>query len=154
MEDQESNIITEMKGGQDGSRSTSLSDLVSCMALENEFPDVEISSETELEEAHLFRSEDPITEVSPRQREAPISSTPSQVQGNVQSASSSLKLREVRKLQIENLENDLGVYSSFSLSPGSYPSTNVFFVEGTPGKFWLSINHPALAEFHNLIKVL
>ena len=58
------------------------------------------------------------------------------------------------ELQIENLENDLGVYSSFSLSPGSYPSTNVFFVEGTPSKFWLSINHPALAEFHNLIKVL
>ena len=155
MEDQESNIITERKGGQDGSRSTSLTDLVSCMALEDEFPVVEFSSETELEEAHLFRSEDPITEVSPRQTEAPISSSiPSQVQGNVQSASSSLKLREVRKLQIENLENDLGVYSSFSLSPGSYPSTNVFFVEGTPSKFWLSINHPALAEFHNLIKVL
>ena len=64
------------------------------------------------------------------------------------------KLRELRKLQIENLKNDLGVYSSFSLSPGSYPSPNVLYVEGTPSRFWLTIDHPALAVFNTLINVL
>ena len=48
--------------------------------------------------------------------------------------------------------NDLGVYSS-SLSPGLYQNLDVFYVEGTPNKFWLSIDNGALTEFNSLIKV-
>ena len=62
-------------------------------------------------------------------------------------------LRELRQLQIENMKNDLGVFSGFSLPPGSYPSLNVFYTEGTPSRFWLTIATTALGEFNSLIKV-
>ena len=56
-------------------------------------------------------------------------------------------------MQMENLKEDLGVYSSFSLSPGRYQTLNVFYVEGTPSQFWLNIDTLALTEFQSLIKV-
>ena len=45
------------------------------------------------------------------------------------------------------------VYSGFSLPPGSYPSLNVYYTEGTPSRFWLTISSKALGEFNSLIKV-
>ena len=87
-------------------------------------------------------TQDPNTEVSPRQLERPITtSTPP------------AWLREVIQMQMENLKEDLGVYSSFSLSPGRYQTLNVFYVEGTPSQFWLNIDTLALTEFNSLIKV-
>ena len=113
------------------------------MALEDEDTVVEVRSEPEEEEVLPAKSDHPNMEVRP------VRSTTSQVQ----SASNSEKLRELRELQVKNMKNDLGVYNSFSLPPRSYPSPNVFYVEGTPSKFWLSINNPAVSELNSLIKV-
>ena len=51
------------------------------------------------------------------------------------------------------MKNDLGVYSSFSLPPCIYPRFNVFYVEGTPSRFWLSVDNTAMGEFNYHIKV-
>ena len=103
--------------------------------------DTSLLSVLEEEELHLSsRSEDPNTEVSPVPAPAP-------------SGSHSNQLREVIQHQIENFKKNLGAYSSFSLPLGCYQSLNVFYVEGTPSKFWLSIDTGALTEFNSLIKV-
>ena len=111
----------------------------------------DVSSALEEEEV-LSRSKDPNTEVSPRWPEIPVSTIPP-VPVPVPSAFHSDQLREVKELQIENIKKELGVYSSFSLSPGPYQALNVFYVDGTPSKFWLSIDNRALNEFNSLLKV-
>ena len=114
--------------------------------------EVEVSSVPGEEEVLSSRPEDPNTEVGPRQLESPVPIiTPVPVP--LPSASHSDQSREVTELQIENIKKDLGVYSSSSLPPGSYQALNVFYVTGTPSKFWLSIDNGVLTEFNSLIKV-
>ena len=110
--------------------------------------------EEEEEKILSSRPEDPNTEVNPRQLESPVLvPTITPVPVPVPSPSQSGQLRKVTELQIENIKKDLGVYSSFSLPLGSYQALNVFYVDGTPSKFWLSIDNGVLTEFNSLIKV-
>ena len=135
---------------QEGSARTNLTEEVSYLTSALE----EVSSVPEMEEGLSSRPEDPKTEVSPRPPERPVATTTTtSVPVPVHSTVQSQQMKKIRQLQVENLKNDLGVFGSFSLSPGSYSSFNVFFVEGTPSKFWLNIDNGALTEFNFLIKV-
>ena len=111
----------------------------------------EVSFAPEKEEVLSSRQEDSNTEVSPRPLESPVATTPVPV--SVHSSVQSQQMKKIKQLQVENLKKDLSVFGSFSLSPGSYSSFNVFYVEGTSGKFWLSVDNGALTEFNFLIKV-
>ena len=143
---------TSTSDHQEGSLQTNLTVRQPSMVMEDTAE--EVSSAPEEEDLHLPCSrEDPNTEVSPSQLErSVITSAPASAPAS--SSSHCEQLRKVKQLQIENLKNNLGVYSSFSLSPGTYQNLNVFYVEGTPSKFWLSIDNRALTNFNYLIKVL
>ena len=135
---------------QEGSARTNLTEEVSYLTSALE----EVSSVPEMEEGLSSRPEDPKTEVSPRPPERPVATTTTtSVPVPVHSSVQSQQMKKIKQLQVENLKKDLSVFGSFSLSPGSYSSFNVFYVEGTPGKFWLSIDNGALTEFNFLIKV-
>ena len=131
---------------QEGSARTNLTEEVSYLT----------SALEEVSSVPVSRPEDPKTEVSPRPLERPVATTTTTsapVPVTVHSTVQSQQMKKIRQLQVENLKKDLGVFGSFSLSPGSYSSFNVFFVEGTPSKFWLNIDNGALTEFNFLIKV-
>ena len=61
---------------------------------------------------------------------------------------------EIKLQLINQLMTELGVYNTIPLPPGSHQSLHVFYVTGTPSRFWLSIDSPALEKFNKLIKVL